>query len=100
MNLSLPPGVDVRGGHGVDGRVEILGLEVPDDESVVRDEQRVVPPARFAERGEHLRPDVLVAGHVLVAKLGLDPQQEADAVHSVVGTLPCHAVVGRESRRT
>src|SRR3954454_11177149 len=60
-HLRLPARIDVRGVHGRGRRVEVLRLEVADQQAVPAQEERVVAPARRAQRVEHLGPDGPVA---------------------------------------
>jgi hypothetical protein len=78
-HLGLPAGVDVAVGHAGAGGVEVLGLQVADEESVLGEEQRVVRPAGFLEGLEHLGPDGGVAFAVLVHAVGPDAEGEAHA---------------------
>src|SRR4051794_30321802 len=80
-HVRLPAGVDVARVHRRHRALEALGLEVADEQPVLAQEQRVVRPARLAQRVQHLRPDLAVAGLVLVQPLGPDAQQEAGALH-------------------
>src|SRR6516165_220262 len=66
LHLRLPAGVDAGLRHPLLRCREVVGLQVPDEQPVVGEEQRVVAPARLAQRVGHLRPDLPVPGPVLV----------------------------------
>src|SRR4051812_42543674 len=83
-HVGLPARVDVALLHRADGALEALRLEVADEQPVLAQEQRVVGPAGLAQRVEHLRPDLAVAGLVLVQRLGPDAQQKAGALHQTI----------------
>src|SRR3954451_12536617 len=80
-HLRLPPCVHVSLLHHTLSGLEVLGLEVPDQEAVGAQEQRVVRPARRAERREHLRPHGPVTLAVLVEAVHAHLDVEADAFH-------------------
>src|SRR3954465_208916 len=77
-HVRLPARVDVGRLHAALRGREVLGLEIADQQAVVAQEQRVVAPARRAQRVAHLRPDRLVARAVLVEPVRTDMQEEAD----------------------
>src|SRR5918999_1446698 len=56
-HLRLPACIHVRLLHRLKGCVEVLTLEVADEEAVVTEKERVVPPAGTSQRVEHLGPD-------------------------------------------
>src|SRR6478672_8753234 len=55
-HLGLPERVDLPRLHAGHGSVEVIGLEVPDEETVLPQEERVVAPAVLLQRVQHLRP--------------------------------------------
>ena len=76
-HLRLPPAIDVCGVHAALCRGQVVGLHIADEEPVVAQEQGVVAPPGFSQRGLHLRPDVPMPLGVLVEAVGPDLQREA-----------------------
>ncbi len=62
----LPTRVDRMVFHGGAALFKVVGLDVANDHTVRLQEEGVIAPAGFAERIEHLRPDLGMAGFVLV----------------------------------
>src|ERR1035438_2062877 len=60
-HLPLPPLVDLTPRHTTQRRRKIGRFQIPHQQPVVAQKQRVVPPSGFAQRRQHLRPDRLVA---------------------------------------
>ncbi len=62
----LPARVDRMVLHGGATLFKVVGLHVANDQAVRLQKERVIAPAAFAEGFEHLRPDLRMAGFVLV----------------------------------
>src|SRR5205814_9750933 len=58
-HLRLPLGVDFLLRHARERLLEVGCFEVADEQAVVTEEERVIVPARAAQRGEHGGPDFL-----------------------------------------
>src|SRR5918992_1509847 len=80
-HLRLPPGVHVPGVHRGEGCLEVIAFQVPHQQPVVPEEQRVVAPARLAKRLQHLRPHLAVPRAVLIQAARAYAEQEADTFH-------------------
>ena len=76
-HLGLPPAVDLGRVHAVEGRLQIGGLEVPDQQAVLTQEQRVVVPSGRRQCAEHVRPHGGVPRGVLLEAVG--PHLELEA---------------------
>src|SRR3954451_21546308 len=76
-HLRLPPSVDVGALHRGLCRGEVVGGQVADQQAVLAQEERVVVPARVAQGGQHLRPDLGVPPAVLVQPVGVHGEREA-----------------------
>src|SRR5918999_6618403 len=80
-HLRLPPGVHFPGVHRGEGCLEVIAFQVPHQQPVVPEEERVVAPARLAKRLQHLRPHLAVPRAVLVQAARAYAEQEADTFH-------------------
>ena len=65
-HFCLPARVDGVVFHCRAALFKVFGLDVADNQAVGLQKERVIAPAGFAEGLEHLRPDLGVAGFVLV----------------------------------
>ena len=65
-HLSLPTFIDLAASHTRACPFKVFGFEVPDQQSVRTQKQRVVVPSRLAQSREHLRPHAAVAGFVFL----------------------------------
>jgi hypothetical protein len=65
--------------HGRATLAEVAGFTIADNEAVRAQKERVISPARFAERGKHLRPNLCVAGLIFFDFFRADLEQKAGA---------------------
>src|SRR5690349_9347068 len=86
-HLLLPTIIDLAAGHAGLRPFKVLRFEVPDQQSIWTQEQRVVFPSRLAQRREHFRPHAAVAGLVFLEPLRFYLQNEANTLHAVPSRL-------------
>ena len=61
---------------------EVVGFEIADHESVaLPEEQRIVAPSRGRQGVEHVGPDVLVCGEIVLHPVRFELQQKAHSLH-------------------
>jgi len=82
-HLSLPTFIDLAASHTRACPFKVFGFEVPDQQSVRTQKQRVVVPSRLAQSREHLRPHAAVAGFVFLQPFRSYLQNEANTFHVV-----------------
>ena len=80
-HLALPFFVDGFFRHSIKTLLKVVTLQIPNQQSILAQKQRIIPPSRTAQRIEHLRPDVLVATLVFLETIGLHFEQKTDARH-------------------
>src|SRR5207237_8387966 len=80
-HLSLPTFIDLAASHTRACPFKVFGFEVPDQQSVRTQKQRVVVPSRLAQSREHRRPHATVAGLVFLTRFLSSLQKEANAIH-------------------
>src|SRR5579859_6335886 len=81
LNLALPALIHDTRCHARASALEILSLQISHQHAVVSKEQRVVVPSGFAERLQHLWPDVAMPTFVLLEPIGFHLQDKANSLH-------------------
>jgi len=82
-HFSLPTFIDLAASHAGTSPFKVLRFEVPDQQSIWTQEQRVVVPSCLAQSRQHLWPNVAVAGLVFIQPFRFYLQNEANTFHAV-----------------
>src|ERR1051325_7726174 len=86
-HLFLPTIIDLAAGHAGSSPFKVLRFEVPDQQSIWTQEQRVVVPSRLAQGRQHFRPHAALPGLVFLEPLRFYLQNEANTLHAVPSRL-------------
>ena len=65
-----------------------VDLNIADEQAVVMEEKRIVPPSAASQRVEHFRPDPRVTLPIFFHSLGLDAEQKAMSFHRASSLQP------------
>ena len=80
-HFSLPTFIDFAASHASTSAFKVLRFEVPDQQSIWTQEQRVVVPSCLAQSRQHLWPHAAVAGLVFIQAFRFYLQNEANTFH-------------------
>jgi hypothetical protein len=80
-HLRLPPQIDLTGGHASERFLEIVGLQVTKEQTILAKKDAIPVPAGLLERPEHLRPNLTMTLAILRNKVWFDLEAESNSRH-------------------